>query len=63
MKRLGIAAALLGSFFALSVTEADAFVCARGVYRAGCAGPRGGVVVHRGFVHPRVYRGRAFRRW
>jgi hypothetical protein len=27
--------------------EANAVVCARGVYRAGCAGPRGGVVTHR----------------
>ena len=27
--------------------DANAVVCARGVYRAGCAGPRGAVVVHR----------------
>jgi hypothetical protein len=27
--------------------EANAVVCARGVYRAGCAGPRGAVVTHR----------------
>jgi hypothetical protein len=27
--------------------DANAYVCARGVYRAGCAGPRGAVVVHR----------------
>jgi hypothetical protein len=25
--------------------DANAFVCAAGVYRAGCAGPRGAVVV------------------
>ena len=28
-------------------TEANAVVCARGVYRAGCAGPRGAVAVRR----------------
>jgi len=27
-----------------SITDASAVVCARGVYRAGCAGPRGAVV-------------------
>lgn len=29
------------------VPEADAVVCARGVYRSGCAGPRGAVVRRR----------------
>src|SRR5215208_5469365 len=38
--------ALLGGTFALSATDASAAVCARGVYRAGCAGPRGAVVAH-----------------
>jgi hypothetical protein len=28
-------------------TDANAVVCARGVYRAGCAGPRGAVVARR----------------
>jgi hypothetical protein len=28
--------------------DANAVVCARGVYRAGCVGPAGAVVVHRG---------------
>lgn len=28
-------------------TEANAVVCAKGVYRAGCAGPRGAAVVRR----------------
>lgn len=32
-------------FFAVS--EANAVVCARGVVRAGCAGPAGAVVVRR----------------
>jgi hypothetical protein len=36
-----------------SVEEANAVVCARGVYRAGCAGPRGAVAVRR----PPVRRG------
>jgi len=31
----------------ISVPEASAVVCAKGVYRAGCAGPRGAVVAHR----------------
>jgi hypothetical protein len=31
----------------ISVQEASAVVCAKGVYRAGCAGPRGAVVAHR----------------
>ncbi|MGO9675531.1 MAG: hypothetical protein ACLPSF_15425 [Methylocella sp.] len=30
-----------------SVEEANAVVCARGVYRAGCAGPHGAVAVRR----------------
>ena len=28
--------------------DANAVVCARGVYRAGCVGPHGAAVVHRG---------------
>jgi hypothetical protein len=36
------------------VTEASAYVCARGPYRAGCVGPRGAVGVHRGYYgYPR----------
>jgi hypothetical protein len=34
--------------FAYLAPDANAFVCARGVYRAGCVGPRGGFVVRRG---------------
>ena len=44
-----IAAALL-SFAATMIFEtsdANAAVCARGVYRAGCAGARGAVVVRK----------------
>ena len=36
-----------------SVEEANAVVCARGVYHAGCAGPRGAVVARRPVVVPR----------
>jgi hypothetical protein len=35
----------IGSVMA-SVSEANAIVCARGVFRAGCAGRRGAVVTH-----------------
>jgi hypothetical protein len=60
MKRIILTAALLGGFFALSASEAGAVVCARGVYRAGCAGPRGAVVTHRGYYRrPYHYHGGA----
>ena len=44
-----IAAALVGfaATMTFEATDANAFVCARGVYRAGCAGARGAVVVRR----------------
>jgi hypothetical protein len=39
---------LTALFFVMeSARAAKAVVCARGVYRAGCAGYRGAVVVHR----------------
>jgi hypothetical protein len=41
---------LAGVFIAMTTVEASAVVCARGVYRAGCAGPRGAVVVRRPVV-------------
>ncbi|QGM98953.1 hypothetical protein [Methylocystis parvus] len=43
--------------------EANAVVCARGVYRAGCAGVRGAAVVRRpvGRVCRTVWRGRVRR--
>jgi hypothetical protein len=57
-------------FFALSMIalfwlmaaapDANAVVCARGVYRAGCVGPRGAVVGHRpyyGYYRHPYYRG------
>ncbi len=48
MKMISYAMLALGLMAALPV-EANAVVCARGVYRAGCAGPNGAVGVHRGY--------------
>jgi hypothetical protein len=42
---------VIGNMMA-SVEEAKAVVCARGLYRAGCAGPRGTVVARRPVVAP-----------
>jgi hypothetical protein len=44
--------------------DAEAVVCARGVYRAGCAGRNGAVVARRPVYAP-AYRGpvRVYRRW
>jgi hypothetical protein len=44
-----IASALLafGATMTLEASDANAVVCARGVYRAGCAGPNGAVVVRK----------------
>jgi hypothetical protein len=57
MKYLLLAFGLIAAAWAFAPTKADAFVCARGVYRAGCAGPNGAVVRHypRAYVAPRVY--------
>ena len=48
MKRIILTAALLGGFSPWAPAK-PALSCARGVYRAGCAGPRGAVVTHRGY--------------
>jgi hypothetical protein len=50
MKYLIISLLLVEGVVALSSTEASAVVCARGVYRAGCAGIHGAVVVRRPVV-------------
>jgi hypothetical protein len=43
-----LAFAIVGLLWLIIATpDANAYVCARGVYRAGCAGPRGAVVVRR----------------
>jgi hypothetical protein len=54
MKYMIISLLLVGGFVALSTMEASAVVCARGVYRAGCAGVRGAAVVRRPVVAPRA---------
>jgi hypothetical protein len=49
MRSLLLAACAFVAFAATMTVEskdANAVVCARGVYRAGCAGYRGAVVVH-----------------
>ena len=53
-----VAAVLAAGLLAGSVAEANAVVCARGVYRAGCAGPHGAAVVRRpyGYHGAAVYR-------
>jgi hypothetical protein len=49
--RISLIFALAVVAFATSMTsvttDANAVVCAAGVYRAGCAGPRGAVVTRR----------------
>jgi hypothetical protein len=65
MKHLIISLLLLGGVVSLGTTQANAVVCAAGVYRAGCvaAAPRAAVVVRRPVVaapratvvHRRVY--------
>lgn len=63
MRILLIAAIAAGTFIitmAGSSNFAQAVVCARGVYHAGCAGPHGAVVVHRPAV---VHHGVVCRRY
>jgi hypothetical protein len=50
MKHVIISLLLMGGFVALSTMEANAVVCAAGVYRAGCVGVRGAAVVRRPVV-------------
>ena len=47
MKYLAFAAITLFALMALIPDNANAVVCARGMYRAGCVGPRGAAVVTR----------------
>lgn len=54
MRQLTISLLLAGSFIVLSTMETSAVVCARGVYRAGCVGARGAVVVGAPRVHRAV---------
>jgi hypothetical protein len=53
MRTFLVFASVVAAFAAtmtFAVTDANAVVCAAGVYRAGCVGPRGAVVVR----HPPV---------
>jgi hypothetical protein len=54
--RLFVLAALAVTAFAatmaIDTTDANAVVCARGVVRAGCAGPNGAVAVRRPVARP-----------
>ena len=59
MKALLLVSAIV--FSVAFVSEANAVVCAKGVYRAGCAGPRGAAVATRPVVRP--YAGRVYRRY
>ncbi|MGO9392915.1 hypothetical protein [Rhodoblastus sp.] len=45
--QLGLALGMIVGTMAVTMEDANAVVCARGVYRAGCAGPRGAVGVRR----------------
>ena len=45
--KLAVVLALLASATAFIPTQANAVVCARGVARAGCAGPNGAVVARK----------------
>jgi hypothetical protein len=50
MRLLVLATPASGMFLTTIPTDANAVVCARGVFRAGCVGPRGAVVVRRPVV-------------
>jgi len=52
----------LGALTLCSFSQANAAVCAAGPYRAGCVGPRGVVVGHRGYYGRTVIRGGAYGR-
>jgi hypothetical protein len=43
----GLTLLAFAAFMILQSATASAAVCANGVYRAGCAGPRGAVVVRK----------------
>src|SRR5258706_13477918 len=52
MKHLIIPLLLIGGFVALTTAEANAVVCARGVYRAGCVSAGGAAGVARPVFRP-----------
>ena len=50
-----VAAAALGFAALLSAPSANAVVCARGAYHAGCAGPNGAAVARRPYGYNQGY--------
>ena len=50
MKYVLLTLGFIASFYLFIPTDANAVVCAKGVYRAGCAGPHGAVVATRPVV-------------
>lgn len=68
MRLLLLAALAIVSFTATMTyrpADANAIVCARGIYRAGCVGPYGGAVVVRRPYYPvrPYYNGYGWRRY
>jgi hypothetical protein len=51
MAMMGLGFCVFVTGLTLPTTDANAVVCARGYYRAGCVGPRGAVGVRRGYYH------------
>ncbi len=51
--QMGLALGMIVGAMAVTMEDATAVVCARGVYRAGCAGPHGAVGVRRAPVYRR----------
>ena len=52
-----VAIAAVTTTMTVETSDANAVVCARGVFRAGCVGARGAVVVHRPLAHRAVVAG------
>ena len=55
MRKFALLALILAGSLSLLTTEASAVVCAKGVYRAGCVGPNGAIVGHRGYYGGGAY--------
>ena len=51
MAMMGLGFCVFVTGLTLPTTDANAIVCARGFYRAGCVGPGGAVGVRRGYYH------------
>ena len=52
-----VAIAAITTTMTVETSDANAVVCARGVFRAGCVGARGAVVVHRPLAHRAIVAG------